>query len=277
MLADAAPGSPTPSPSSTVASAPTAEFTRATEFWIGVNNFALASASDVHSDCGSEANEDQIEAKFAAWAEFRVDAVRFWAFQSYAMDDRTGERDWTSYDRVFAKAKEYGVQLIPVLGNDALTCDWFGVHPAPYKRGNVGTCNGLWYDSGYKQPYDGYLASYRDWVTEIVSRYASHASVKVWEIINEPNDVCLDVIHRFFVDATALVRAVDPDTPISLGASARGESWTNGEGYRREHENPNVTWATAHDYGHEDDPFPVSPSCERNCMRSKERPALTTA
>jgi hypothetical protein len=237
-------------------------------FWIGVNNFALASASDVHSDCGGPANEQSLDAKFSTWARYGVGAVRFWAFQSYATNDLTGQRDWTAFDRIFARAHQYGVDLIPVLGNDGLTCDWWGVQPAPYKRGNAGACSGHWYDTGYKQPYDGYRASYRDWVTEIVSRYAGDPALKVWEVVNEPNDNCSDVIRHFFDDATALVRAADPVTPVSLGASARGESWTAGDGYRLAHANPNVTWATAHDYGYPDDPFPISPACERNCMRS---------
>jgi hypothetical protein len=223
--------------------------------WVGLNNWALASSSDVNESCGRNAPEQLLEQKMTRWQEAGVDVVRFAAYQSFAIDGG-GQRNWTAFDRVFASAQAHNIYLIPILGNNWVNCDYWGEFPESTAKdeGTPLACGGSgnWYDVGYKQPYNGYITSYRQWVADFVGRYASHPVLAAWELINEPSESC---IHAFFVDILGLVRAIDPTTPVSLGSGGT-ESWTRDGGYRRE--TALADWATAHDYGDPDDPLPGS-------------------
>jgi mannan endo-1,4-beta-mannosidase len=221
--------------------------------WVGLNNWALASSSDVNESCGGNAQEQLLEQKMTRWQEAGVDVVRFAAYQSFAIDGG-GRRNWAAFDRVFASAQAHNIYLIPILGNNWVDCDYWGKFPelTAKDEGTPLACGGSgnWYDIGYKHPYNGYITSYRQWVADFVGRYASHPVLATWELINEPSEVC---IHDFFVDIAGLVRAIDPTTPVSLGSGGT-ESWTRDGGYRRE--TALADWATAHDYGNPDEPLP---------------------
>src|SRR3954471_9971216 len=72
--------------------------------WIGVNVWGLAASKDVYTCGASSVSQSQSLADtFSALKSAGVDVVRFWAFQSYAIND-AGERDWTALDRVFHTA-----------------------------------------------------------------------------------------------------------------------------------------------------------------------------
>lgn len=231
--------------------------------WVGVNNWALGAASDVHGDCGG-ASEALLEQKMTRWRAAGTDVVRFAAYQSFATD-AAHQRNWAAFDRVFASAQAHGIRLIPVLGNNWTDCDYWGAYPGAQGK-DTGTplaCGGSgnWYDIGYRQPYNGYITGYRQWVADVVGRYAHSPALAAWELVNEPWESC---IHDFFVDVIGVLRAADPATPISLGSGGGGEAWSRGDGYRRE--TALADWATVHDYGHPDDPLPVCPG--KNCLRT---------
>ena len=241
--------------------------------WIGVNNWNLASASDVNPICGSN-SERLLEDKMITLKAAGVTVIRMAAFQSFAMDTTTAQRDWTAFDRVFDAARRHGMALIPMFGNNWSDCDYFGARPLRHARdeGTPVACGGAgnWYDAGYRAPYDGYLTGYRQWTQEFVGRYAHSGVVAAWELLNEPWETC---IHDFFVDMIGVVRAIDPVTPISNGAGGGGEAWTANGGYLRE--SVMFDWLTAHDYDNPDDPLPVTPSCPDGvCVRADLRFAV---
>lgn len=223
--------------------------------WVGVNNWGLASASDVNGICGAN-SENLLEAKMTDLKAAGVDVIRFAAYQSFAINGNH-QRDWTAYDRVFASAQAHGMQLIPILGNNWTDCDYWGARPTTYSCssppsrscGEPVACGGSgnWYDVGYKQPYDGYITSFQQWTTDIVTRYRGHPTIAAWEVLNEPWETCA---HEFFVDIVGRIRAADATARVSLGGDA------NGWNYQTENSIPGVSWMTSHDYGRDDEPLP---------------------
>ena len=220
---------------------------------MGVNIWGLAAAEDVY-DCGgsSTLHQQTLDSTFSHLKAAGVDVVRFFAFQSYAINS-SGQRDWKALDRVFASAQANGIHLIPALGNNWVDCDYWplSLYPNGGQRKDITG----WYVDGYKSPYDGYLTSYRQWVTDVVDRYSGHPSLAAWELINEPR-ANTTVMSNFITDAVQLVKAQDPVTPISIGSIGHGEPGFYGDEYRMQNALPGVGWATVHDY-RTDDPLPV--------------------
>jgi Bacterial Ig domain/Cellulase (glycosyl hydrolase family 5) len=238
----------TPTPSTTPT--PTASTSNLPVPWIGVNNWALASASDVNGICGNS-SQLALDSKMTTLKAAGVDVIRFAAYQSYAIDG-SHQRNWLAFDRVFASASAHGIHLIPILGNNWVDCDYWGANPGSTSR-DAGTpveCggSGSWYDvsgapgsvGNYRSPYAGYITGYRQWVDDFVTRYHAQSSIITWEILNEPWETCA---HSFFVDITNLIRSVDPVTPIGLGGNPNG--WSPDD-----QKLPNVNVLTAHDYAH---------------------------
>src|SRR3990172_2720838 len=220
--------------------------------WVGVNVWGLAAAEDVYDcDGSSTLHQQTLDSTFSHLKAAGVDVVRFFAFQSYAINS-SGQRDWKALDRVFASAQANGIHLIPALGNNWVDCDYWPLSLYP----NGGQRKDLtgWYVDGYKSPYDGYLTSYRQWVTDVVDRYSGHPSLAAWELINEPR-ANTTVMSNFITDAVQLVKAQDPVTPISIGSIGHGEPGFYGDEYRMQNALPGVGWATVHDY-RTDDPLP---------------------
>jgi hypothetical protein len=223
-----------------------------------VNVWGLAAAEDVY-DCGgsSTLHQETLDATFGHLRAAGVDVVRFFAFQSYAIN-LSGQRDWKALDRVFASAQAHGIHLIPALGNNWVDCDYWPLSMYP----NGGQRKDLtgWYSTGYKSTYDGYLTSYRQWVTDVVGRYAGHPALVAWELINEPRENTT-VMSNFITDATQLIKAQDPVTPISIGCIGHGEPGFYGAEYRTQHALPGVGFATVHDY-RTDEPLPSEVSTD---------------
>ena len=241
--------------------------------WVGVNVWGLAAARDVFT-CGASDRDhtEHLDATFDHLRAAGITVVRFWAFQSYATDDR-GARNWRALDRVFERAQAHGVRLIPVLGNNWTDCDYWPV--TQYPHGGQRKDEVDWYRDGYRRPYDGYEAGYPDWQREIVARYCGHDALLTWELINEPRARSYapgdtEVLAAFLRDGRDLIRELDPVTPISFGSIANGEPGFDGARYRiLTHE---ADYATAHDYDHLD-PRTAPASCETNCSRAAQRDA----
>ena len=107
----------------------------------GYNAYQLATDWGTNAGCGGMASTAQIDAFFAS---LRPDSlVRFWAFQgTMATNVHTGQIDWAPLDNVFYAAAKYHVYLIPVISDQAGTCD--GGHwqdPA-------------WYSGGFRDVYN---------------------------------------------------------------------------------------------------------------------------
>lgn len=59
----------------------------------------------------------------------------------------------------------------------------------------------------------------RQYITEVVERYRDYPNLRYWQVENEPflnfaRPICGEPDEEFFKEELALVRAIDPDTPI---------------------------------------------------------------
>ena len=206
--------------------------------WVGVNYFWAASHTVNGHACDTD--PDGVSTIFPRLQASGIEVVRFFAFQVYAPYDPVAQQhDFTAFDTLFNTADQYGLKLIPVMGNDGGEC------------GASAPKDCAWYQSGYLLPDINYLRSYREWVEALVARYSGRPTVKVWELVNEPRGTT-DCVHPFFVDMLALVRSLDGTTPRSIGGNGAG-----GWDFRVENANPDVTWTTIHNYDRWDNP----PSC----------------
>ncbi len=239
--------------------------------WVGVNVWGLAAAADVYTCGGTSVPQGQyLDSTFSHLKANGIQVVRFWAFQSYATGP-DGLRNWAALDRVFAAADSHGIWLIPVLSNNWTDCDYWPVSEYPNGGRRKDTTD--WYRADYRSPYDGYPASYTDWVREAVGRYRNQPKVVAWEVANEPQarsylDADLRVFDAFLADATTRIRTADPGTPVSLGSIGTGQPGFNGIRYKDLLQRLPAGYATAHDYHYPGEPLPRAPGCEYHCLRS---------
>lgn len=181
------------------------------------------------------------------------EAVRAWFFQPLATVD--GERDWTRFDRTLATADQYGMKVVVTLTDQWGECG---------SKVASGYKDRTWYETGYTQVEAGNTVSYRDWVAEVVGRYADDPRVAFWQLINEaevsevvggvqqpcpPGDEPADILKSWADDVSSLIRSIDPNHLISLGTIGNGQCGAQGAQYRYVHDLPNIDLCEYHDYG----------------------------
>jgi mannan endo-1,4-beta-mannosidase len=175
-----------------------------------------------------------------------VDAIRAWFFESLATTG--GERDWSGFDHTLAVARAHGVKVIPTLTNQWADCD-----PAGYKTG-------AWYEGGYND-------SYRDWVTEVVSRYRNDPNILAWQLVNEAevkpsadatscSPGAADILTDFAADIGGWVKALDPEHLVSLGTIGGGQCGAANEDYEQVHAVDAIGLCEYHDYNAPTVPMP---------------------
>ncbi len=85
-------------------------------------------------------------------------------FQSLATTD--GKRDWSSFDATIAAARARNVHVVVTLADQWGACDLGDIKDAP------------WYTDGYRtETPEGLPATYREWVSEIVTRYRDDPAI----------------------------------------------------------------------------------------------------
>ena len=175
----------------------------------GVNIY-MAASGGTPSSCGGELYPD-VSVPLSDMPSGIV--FRFWAFQDFFVSN--GAINWTNFDQVLAVAAAHDDKVIPVLANGWNYCD------GPAKELT-------WFQSGYKATIEpGDLATYRQYVAQVVSRYASNPVIAMWQLINEGqalNDdgtcdesAALSALLGFSNDIGGLVHSVDPNHLVSLG------------------------------------------------------------
>ncbi len=178
-----------------------------------------------------------------------LDVVRGWFFQSFATVD--GARDWSGFDTTVAVAKARGVRLIVTLGNQWADCDSEGFKTAD------------WYADGYRERPASLPSSYREWVAEVVSRYAREPTVLMWQLLNEaevplhtPDGLCDEAVAHpllkgWAADVSRLVKSIDRFHLVSIGTLGSGQCGAQYTDYASLHELPTVDLCEVHDYGTE--------------------------
>ncbi len=119
---------------------------------------------------------------------------------------------YTDFDRYIAYAKKYGLYIVPMLVNHWTSCEPSTATKPP-----------SWYQSGYKQPNDGYPLSFRDYAIKLARHYANEPTIAFWQLVNEPDagpcgSVGAHILRSFADDMTTAIKAVDPKHMVDLGA-----------------------------------------------------------
>lgn len=275
--APSAPGpraTPTPTPSAPPAGPPSSGIVgrSGTELVVagqpyhftGINIY-MAASGGTPSSCGGELYPN-VGVPLAQMPNGIV--FRFWAFQDFFVSN--GAFNWSNFDLVLQMAAEHQDRVIPVLANQYNYCD------GPAK-------DLAWYQSGYQTTVSsGDLVSYRQYVADVVTRYAGNPTVAMWQLVNEgqavnDNGSCdesaaLSALLSFSNDVGGLIHSLDPHHLVSLGTlagySGSGLQWcgaANGD-YQTLMASPGNDVCDFHDYG-----YPSSP------MGNPQTPDLATA
>ncbi len=232
----------------------------------GFNAYQLATDWGTNAGCGGMATSAQTDAFFASLRPNSI--VRFWAFQgNLATNIKTDQIDWGPLDNVFYAAAKYHVYLIPVISGQGNSCD--GGHWQ----------DPSWYSQGFMDVYNSTLdsngrgldpLSYWDYMTELVSRYATSPALGMWEPFSEaeastcpaafqptncaghqtcPSEAVASAdLRYFFTTVGARIHSLDPTHLVEagfLGSGQCGTSWTD---YQNVGASPGIDVLSVHDY-----------------------------
>jgi mannan endo-1,4-beta-mannosidase len=199
----------------------------------------------VHS-CWYPFDQASLEASFTEMGP-DVEVIRAWFFQDFATVD--GARSWEAFDATLAAAEATGKRLIVTLGNQWADCDREGLKTAE------------WYEEGYTRAHSDNPASYRDFVAEVVERYADRSSVLMWQLLNEAEvplftteglcdeGIAHPLLKAWAADVSGLVKLIDPYHLVSIGTIGSGQCGAQHTDYHELHAIPTVDLCEFHDYG----------------------------
>jgi len=78
----------------------------------------------------------------------------------------------------------------------------------------------------------------------------------MWQLMNEAESEDADALFDFATDMSALVKSIDPHHLVSLGTMSTGQAGTANEYLINLHNIDTIDVVEAHDYGHNDEPWP---------------------
>jgi endo-1,4-beta-mannosidase len=173
------------------------------------------------------------------------EVARVFAFQATATTN--GVRDWTYMDAMLATFRAHGQRVIMVL-----TDQWHG-QPC---HDSITDRTLAWYQGGYATTVEG-ATTYRQWVSEVVARYANNPTVMAWQLVNEgearnPDGTCSEAtataaLRSFADDVGGLVKSIDPNHLVSLGTIS-DECGSNEADYGYIYASPSIDLCDYHDY-----------------------------
>nr|WP_237341183.1 beta-mannosidase [Williamsia soli] len=223
----------------------------------GFNAYQLATDWSVNAGCGAMVDLDE----YFGSLEPRS-LTRFNAFQRLAVNKYTGQLDFGPMDAVFAAAARHDQLLVPVLTAGDGACE-----DEAFK-------DRQWYQSGWETAVPaGSPVRFDQWVQTAVNRWKSSSALAGWELVGEPEPgLCSAagcswqtrscpadsgaVLRTFFDEAGALIRGIDPSTPIWAGLIGGGQCGSAGDDYRLVNASPAVDVLEYHDYGADAVPLP---------------------
>ena len=178
------------------------------------------------------------------------EAVRVWFFQRLATSN--GVRDWAAFDATLAAARTAGVRVIATLADHWGACE------------NSGTKTEAWYTTGYSSTvFAGDIATYREFVREVVTRYGNDPTVLMWQLVNEAETpragggcAAANVLYNFAADMGSVVKSSDPNHLLSLGTIGSGQCGAAGDDYQYVHSVSQIDVCEYHDYGQATVPMP---------------------
>jgi hypothetical protein len=185
-----------------------------------------------------------------------VEVIRSWWFQPFATTN--GVRDWTALDNTLAIAAAHNVRVLVTLENQWSDCN------------NTGYKTLTWYQSGYKVAQGGELTSYRQWVSEVVTRYKGSpyaSSILAYQLVNEAEGAdaqggtceessAVAALRSFTDDMGSLIHSIDPSHLVDLGTMGSGQCGEQGTDYVTVHASAGTDMCDYHDYGSPAIPMP---------------------
>lgn len=170
------------------------------------------------------------------------EVIRAWFFQSLATTN--GQRDWSAFDATLATARAHNVRVIVTLADHWGACEGTGL------KGEG------WYTDGYRnRTYGGDNVPYREFVRQIVSRYANDPTILMWQMVNEaeskrPDGSCstVGVLTGFATDIGGLIKGIDGNHLVSLGTMGGGQCATANGDYQTIHALSVLDVCEVHDY-----------------------------
>ena len=190
--------------------------------------------------------DSDLDSLFSYLSSHGVNAVRFWAFQSFTNDGT----DFSAIDRVIHYAKQYNVRIIPVLENEWGHCP-----------GNIQKYSD-WYSHGYLEPYGEYSLSFVEYTNRIVNRYKNEPTILMWQLMNEAESETESGVedptslYNFALNMSRYIHSIDNNHLVSLGTLGTGQPGTTNENYYNLHNIDTIDVVEAHDYGDEDQAWP---------------------
>ncbi|MFH1246899.1 MAG: cellulase family glycosylhydrolase [Candidatus Micrarchaeota archaeon] len=207
--------------------------------FVGVNIYGLASDDDYNCGGNPDDPEEYVESVFTVLEQKHVNAVRFWAFQSFSHDN------FVAINRVIAAAKRHNIKLIPTLENHWTHCTEGGEKTASWYANPSGNY--------------GYTLSFENYVRQIVTRYKNEPTILMWQLMNEAESEDATVLLNFARRMSNTIREIDGNHLISFGTLGTGQAGTNDQNYINLHSLPNVNVVEAHDYSRPNEPLPGYP------------------
>jgi hypothetical protein len=158
---------------------------------------------------------------------------RTFCFQTYSVAGAA--INWTTLDNLLATCASYGVHVILVLGNN------YGDEGGPNDDGALKDL--AWWQGGYSSVIQSgsnpaQVVTYRNWVEQIVTRYANNETIAMWQLVNEAQAInddnsasetsAYNAMAAFANDVAAMVKSIDQNHLVSLG-NCLGYNGTGGQ------------------------------------------------
>ena len=197
-----------------------------------------------------------------------TEVIRAWFFQALATTK--GKRDWSAFDHTLAVAKAHGVKVIVTLGNQWGSCESGG-----YKTDS-------WYKTGYKTTVGSRESvPYRQYVQEIVTRYANDPTIAMWQLMNEAEiktgksaSSCAPVqdLYNFAADVSGLIKSIDRNHLVNLGTMGGSQCGSQGGDYQKLGSISTIDVLEFHDYGHDSTAMPTNLASDITASKALGKP-----
>ena len=234
--------------------------------FVGVNRYNTAGDDKVYS-CGYDGqNPDLYLTKMFADLKNScgANALRFWAYQSYApYNSTTNTSNFSLIDRAITYAKQNNIKLVMTLEDQ-----WGNCTPGSYKYND-------WYKSCFKDKTSGTCPSYyqgnsvtnkltyKDYVSQIVSRYKNEPTILMWQLMNEAETKSPSgqsdpaALYNFGNEMSQYIKSIDPNHLVSFGTIGNDVAGLMDGNYKWIHSIPAIDIVESHDYGEAQVAFPA--------------------
>jgi len=235
--------------------------------FVGLNMYSATTNFSFSWGCGVD-DTATIAADLTSLRPYQ-NVVRSWFFQQMAtVKPANGgpSRNWTAFDLLLDSARARNIKVIPVLGDQWGDCE--------ATTGSVEKIES-WYaasggNTGYKlTPMNADVnLSYRDWVSQVVTRYKDRTEILMWQMMNEAEikvaagGACGSsaTLKTWADDIAALIKSIDTNHLVCVGSLGIQQCGILGDDYQTLHSGSNIDICEYHDYAYPSEAMPTGSS-----------------